>query len=403
MHSFSGKVLQFLRSVLFVMVLLSLVVFLLWVTSEDPQYNSATFEESALSLSIAPQQEAITLAQFIREDGQIATLLVESFDGEQVGGIDLRSLGAEGYDDPFAAFSSVERAVIGESSQADVTRVMVDIARLLPSGPAGQRHLGTGTNFPEHAAEANSDAVFHFPKFGRATPARTTVVAKHSGLLDYEVELCMRFDRPVSTLADFDAALKGVFLCADFTDRIALIQLADPDNLDSGYGFSDAKSGPGFFPTGPFLVIPTDWADFVTTTRMMTRVNGSARQDARGGEMTLNFRDLAARTLKDMSAQRFYYDGAYFKLAPESRINRDMALMSGTSEGVIFTPPQRHDYIEIGLSYVLSGAWLSGQALMEYALNTFIESEVNAGHFLQPGDEVRYQASYLGDIIVSVQ
>ena len=194
-----------------------------------------------------------------------------------------------------------------------------------------------------------------------------------------------------------------MFLCADFTDRIALIKLADPDNLDSGYGFSDAKSGPGFFPTGPFLVVPKDWDAFVAATRMTTRVNDSARQDARGGEMTLNFRDLAARALKEMSERRFYYDGAYFKLAPEARINRDMALMSGTSEGVIFTPPQRHDYIEIALSYALSGAWLSGQALREYALNAFIENEVSSGHFLQPGDEVHYQASYLGDIVVAVQ
>lgn len=67
-----------------------------------------------------------------------------------------------------------------------------------------------GTNFPEHAEEASSGSVFQFPKFGARSPARTTVKREDGILLDYEVELCGRFDRDITALDDFDAATKGV-------------------------------------------------------------------------------------------------------------------------------------------------------------------------------------------------
>ena len=244
--------------------------------------------------------------------------------------------------------------------------------------------------------------MFNFPKFGAATPARTSVAAPEEGLLDYEIELCMRFDRPIASIEDFDAAVKGVFVCADFTDRIKLMLLANPDNLDSGYGFSDSKSGDGFFPTGPFLVIPNDWSSFIAETRMMTHLNGAPRQDARGEEMILDFRALTEKVSSDMEAERFFYKNDFYKLTPSARIERDMTIMSGTSEGVIFTPPQRHDYIEIALSYALKGGPLSEEHFMDFAVKQFIENERASGHFLQPGDVVTYGASRLGDISVNV-
>ena len=221
-------------------------------------------------------------------------------------------------------------------------------------------------------------------------------------LLDYEVEICMRFDRPIATLQDFDAATKGLFLCGDFTDRIALLELADIDNLDSGYGFSDAKSGLGYFPTGPFLVIPSEWQSFVADVRMTTELNGEPRQDARGGEMTLDFRSLAARVLSEATAERFWYQDRFFKLVPHGRIEPDMTLMSGTSEGVILSDPTRRDYIEMLLAYLAAGGPMSGQGLLEIGLPVFIDNNVASGHFLQPGDTVVHRSSALGDIKVDV-
>jgi 2-keto-4-pentenoate hydratase/2-oxohepta-3-ene-1,7-dioic acid hydratase in catechol pathway len=212
----------------------------------------------------------------------------------------------------------------------------------------------------------------------------------------------MRFDRDVTSAADFDAAVKGLFLCGDFTNRNALVNLADPDNLDSGYGFSDAKSGPGSFPTGPFLVIPKDWAAFTKKLRMTTSVNGQPRQDARGQEMTLDFRQLTEKALGDMSRPRFLYQDAFYLLAKDKRISTSSTLMSGTSEGVIFTPPTRGDIIEAMLHYVSLGGPFSDTDFLDTVRKTFIENEVDSGHFLQPGDNVHHGSNFLGDIEVKV-
>ena len=376
-----------------------MVVFLAWASSPDPKHNPATFEQEPVELSLAPAGQAVTLAQYRTPNGEITTLAVQAYDGVRVVGIDLAELGAPRTSDPFQALAVTD---LEASTARAVQPVSVPVEDLLPAGPPGARHVGIGTNFPEHAEESDSDSVFNFPKFGRATPARTEVETHQGVLLDYEVELCMRFDRDVATLQDFDAARKGIFLCGDFTNRTALVELADPDNLDSGYGFSDAKSGPDFFPTGPFLVVPRDWKAFVAQARMATAINGEPRQDARGGEMILDFRQLAENALADMSEPRFLYDGEFYHLAPSGSITRNMTLMSGTSEGVIFTAPTRHDFIEAGLAYLFTGALFDGRSPMDVAKKVFVENETSSGHFLKPGDSVAYRSNVLGEIVVAV-
>ncbi len=375
---------------------------LAWATSPDPRGNPASFEDAELEPGIAPLSDARTLASFGDEAGEVVTLLVTGFDGERVSGVDLADLGADRTGNPLLDLASVAETAITEESVANLPLLTVDMADLLPAGPAGERHIGTGTNFPEHAEEANSSSVFQFPKFGKATPARAAIRAEKGILLDYEVELCMRFDRDIASLGDFDAAIKGVFLCGDFTNRNALVELADPGNLDSGFGFSDAKSGPGAYPSGPFVVVPRDWESFVDATRMTTSVNGEPRQDARGGEMTLDFRQLVEKALGDMDEERFLFAGEMFRLASDHRISNDMTLMSGTSEGTIFTPPSRADYIEGILAYVLAGGPFSEAGLVDTVKSRFVSNELASGHFLQPGDTVRHDSNVLGNIEVQV-
>lgn len=386
---------------IFALIIIAIVL-VAWATSPDPKRNHASFEDGPLVESIAPLNEAITLAQFADDEGKTVTVQVLEYAGETITGIDLAQMGASQSDDPFEALASISKAILDRKSAAAYPTIEINMSRLLPIGTIGARHIGTGTNFPEHAAEAGSSSVFSFPKFGRATPARTEVRANPGILLDYEVELCIRFDRDIASAADFDAAMKGVFLCGDFTNRNALVHLADPDNLDSGYGFSDSKSGPDSFPTGPFLVIPKNWSPFIANLRMTTSVDGEPRQDARGGEMSLDFRQLAERSLADMSKQRFLYKDNFHYLAPANRIDTSTTLMSGTSEGVIFTSPSRGDIIEGALRYVASGGPFSNKSLIDTIKDKFIRNEVESGHFLQPGNIVRHQASYLGNIEIRV-
>lgn len=378
------------------------LIYLAWVTSPDPKWNEATFEESPLAESIAPLDEAITLAQFAGEDGQIVTAQVLGWTGDMITAVDLAEMGGSRASDPFQALASITSEPLNEETAAGFPTLEVNMSRILPTGSLGTQHIGTGTNFPEHAVEAGSSSVFSFPKFGKATPARTEVRAKPGILLDYEIELCIRFDRDIRSVEDFDAAVKGLFLCGDFTNRNALVDLADPDNLDSGYGFSDAKSGPDFFPTGPFLVVPKNWSSFISEMRMTTSVNGDPRQDARGGEMILDFRQLAEKSLGDMAEPRFLYADKFHFLALDEQIDVSTSLMSGTSEGVIFTSPTRGDIIAGALRYVADGGPFSENTLIDTVKETFIRNELESGHFLQPGDVVHYRSSYLGDIEIKV-
>jgi len=382
-------------------IVIGVILFLAWATSPNPEFNAASFEGGPLQEEIAPLDMATTLAQFSGPNGKVVTIQVLEFSEEAVTGVDLMELGAAQDSNPFAALASAQTA-LDSTNRDNFPTLKVAWADLLPAAPPGARHIGTGTNFPEHAEETGSTSVFSFPKFGKATPARTNVRSKDEILLDYEVEFCIRFDRDIASLADFDAAEKGIFLCGDFTDRNAIIDLVDPDNLDSGSGFSDAKSGPDFFPSGPFLVVPKDWSSFVDNLRMTTSINDEPRQDAKGAEMHLDFRQLAEKSLGDMTEQRFLYQDGYNFLAPDKRIDASMALMSGTAEGVIFTPPARGDIIEGFLSYLGNGGPLSGNDSYHYVKKTFIENELASGHYLQPGDTVRYRSSFLGNIEIKV-
>ena len=378
------------------------LVFVAWVTSPDPRGNVASFEDAPLDARLAPLSEAITLARYPGPDGAPTTMIVTRVEGDTVFGVNISDLDGERSGNALRDLASVDRSRLTAERLGAASELSVDMSELLPVAPAGSRHIGTGTNFPEHAEESNSGSVFQFPKFGKATPARTTVKAPDGVLLDYEVELCIGFDRDIASLVDFDDAVKGIFLCGDMTNRNALVELADPDNLDSGFGFSDSKSGPDFYPSGPFLVVPDDWKEFVDGIRMTTGVNGEPRQDARGREMILDFRQLAEKALGDMEDARFSYRGDFHRLADGNRISADMTLMSGTSEGVIFMPPTRADYIEGVMAYIFAGGPLSDTGLIDTVKRTFIANELATKHFLQAGDLVRHDSNLLGNIEVRI-
>lgn len=385
-----------------VCVALAVVTLALWITSPDPLGNRASLESQRLAASLAPRDQATTLAQVRREDGMVATLWVVAISGDSLDAVDVSAATGSTDHNPLRVWRSVTPQQRIDLLQDTEEHRTYAVSQLLSVAPDGNRHIGTGTNFPEHAEEALSTSVFQFPKFGTARGPRSNVYWRDDVLLDYEVEMCIRFDRAIRSLDDFDAALKGVFLCGDFTDRSALVRLVDPDNLDSGRGFSDGKSRADFFPAGALLVVPNDVDSFVGAERMITEVNGIPRQDARGGEMTLTFRQLTEKALADMTADRFLYQGEFYTLAPDAHVDTSMALMSGTAEGVIFTPPSRGDLIEGVIDWVISGAMLKAEPLIAHVIEVFISNELASGHFLQPGDTVVHRASHLGDIVVDV-
>jgi 2-keto-4-pentenoate hydratase/2-oxohepta-3-ene-1,7-dioic acid hydratase in catechol pathway len=140
----------------------------------------------------------------------------------------------------------------------------------------------------------------------------------------------------------------------------------------------------------------------VDDERMITRVNGRMRQDARGQEMIRDFRELTDLALKDRQNPRFVYNGAKVTLFPGDAIPRGAALMSGTSEGVIFMPPIPEDYAEGRRRHQASGAPPSEAGEIAAVIAVWVERETKARRYLQPGDKVEHAAAHLGRLVVTV-
>jgi 2-keto-4-pentenoate hydratase/2-oxohepta-3-ene-1,7-dioic acid hydratase in catechol pathway len=151
------------------------------------------------------------------------------------------------------------------------------------------------------------------------------------------------------------------------------------------------------------MVIPNDWKEFISAERMTTRVNTDARQDARGREMMLDFRQLVIRVLDSTEhPEKFLYKSSETPLIVGGVIPRGAALMSGTSEGVIFTPPTTCDIFAGVGSAIIKGQITSRRAVVSAVKEHFLRSEMKSGRFLQVGDVIEHQSSSMGDIRVEV-
>ncbi|WP_299406584.1 fumarylacetoacetate hydrolase family protein [uncultured Roseobacter sp.] len=399
-----------MKPVFYIPILASLVLAALVLSmGEDPdRTNPISAEAEPLASILLPMSKGLTLALVKDADRRETPLLVTGIGDAEILAIDLTEHGAGHTSDLLGVVDDLgEHALAGlfaETQRGGAVGVSKPYAfdELLSVAGRGQRHVASGTNFIEHAEETRSQTVFNFPKFGGATPPVTTVAYNESMLLDYEVELCMIFDRDIAIIDDFDAATKGVFLCGDFTDRAVLSRMIDVDDFDSGSGFSDAKSGPDFFPSGGLLVIPKDWRRFVGEERIVTLRNGHLRQDARGAEMILGFRELTEKVLADATSTRFLYQGDSHRLIEDGKIGRDQVLMSGTPEGVIFMPPTWRQMARGIFRYVVSGAFLTQTSGYEYVVNSFVGEELDSGRFLQPDEQIKYKSSSLGTITTTV-
>lgn len=382
-----------------------------WLATPEntDRINPFMKEEGSLVMGLLPPDQGLTLA--LENKGQEVpphVLLVIGLDENEITAIDLTDQGLTDQTDIFDVIADLGAsrltalsmaALRGTGEEPIITR---GFDTLLPAAGTATRHIASGTNFREHQEETKAQSVFNFPKFGPASPPVTTVVATSNALLDYEVEICARFDRDITNLEDFDTAMKGFFLCGDFSDRTVLTRLIDTDNFDSGTGFSDAKSGLDRFPSGGLLVVPHDWESFVDQERLITLKNGELRQDTRADGMILDFRDLTEKVLSDTTSTRFLYDGSQWTLVEDAMIARDQVLMSGTSEGVIFMPPTQRQIWRGALRYVVAGGFMTQQSPYDAVIDSFLNEERRSKRYLQPDDTVVHASSSMGWISVEV-
>ncbi|ATN32569.1 hypothetical protein ACO34A_01950 [Rhizobium sp. ACO-34A] len=361
--------------------------------------RSPSFEATAIEPVVAPLSEALTFAR-VHAPGGEEIVLVADFENETLWGMPVSKLGISGIADPIdAAALLMPRTDLGAQLSKRENLTTYSMTDVLSAAGDSAANIGTGTNFPEHAEEARLDGVFSFPKFGRPMPPRTQVfLDKQKQLLDYEVEMCVRFDRTLKSIADFDSAVAGFFLCADFTDRAEMIRRINVADPLSGIGFTDGKSGPDYFPTGPFLVVPRDWRSFIANERIVTEVDGQQRQDARGREMILDFRKLVDKILADDGDKNFSYKGEPVSLTTEpASLPRGVNLMSGTAEGVVYRAPTK-DELSSANSIAAQQAIDVREALVEVMFNEEREKQ----SYLEPGSVVTYRSMRLGEIKVKV-
>lgn len=175
-----------------------------------------------------------------------------------------------------------ERAAI-EAAAAATDRVPVDTLDLLSPVTRPCRVVAQMTNFESHVRDAGMDPTsipltfFRKASASICGPFADIVKPAHVQLLDYEVEIGLVIERPITigtsisdaNLADFVA---GLVVTNDVSARD--IQLPQTQ-------FYEAKSYPTFTPVGPRLVLlDADELKRFGDLRLRLRVNGAERQNA---------------------------------------------------------------------------------------------------------------------------
>lgn len=348
---------------------------------------------TAIAATLAPIGQAHTFAQ-ARQGERVSTLLVLTLTGRAITAVDLSQLSslysADAFDviDRFTAaeLDAVARQAHGARSYA--------LQQLLGMGPRGLAHIAAGTNYPAHGEEVGIADAFLFPKLSQATGSRTTLAAAPGALIDYEVEVCARFDREIRSMADFDAARKGLFLCGDFSDRAAMMRNLNLRDVPSGDGFADAKSGPGRFPAGPFLVVPRDWKTFLAAVVIETHIDGARRQQATAGAMIKDLRAIVTETLDDAGKRTWRYQDGRIPMVPRPALGTGQAVLTGTGAGVVFQQPGPDVVKEL-----MQAKDRAGQLVV---IDRYVAAEAAKRIYLQPGNTVRYTSNYLGSIDTTI-
>lgn len=342
---------------------------------------------------LAPLEQAHTFAQ-VRQGDRVHTLLAVKLDAGKLTAVDLSAAIGLYSADAFDVISRFDGAALDALARQAPATVSHPLAQLLGVGPRGLAHIAAGTNYPAHGEEVGMHQAFLFPKLSAAGGPRSKVAAAPGALLDYEVEVCARFDRELRSNADFDAARKGFFLCGDFSDRATLVRNINLRNPASGDGFADAKSGPDRFPSGALLVVPRDWKTFLQGVTIATYVDGQQRQHARAGDMIKDLRAIVSETLDEAGARSWSYAGGRIPMVARAAIGTESAVLTGTGDGVVFKEPE---------PAVIAAVMRAPDRAAQLAqIERYLAREAARRIYLQPGNRVRHASNYLGWIDATV-
>jgi len=306
---------------------------------------------------IAARADALTFAR-----ARQGLILVTGHAGDAVLGVNLTGLFGEAATADLIDFvANVDPAMLPDVNAAvdrfPLDELMMPLSYTYPS-------IAAGTNFKEHAEEIYSDdPPFLFPKLAAAGSWNEGVPFLLR--LDFEAELCMF---PLSDIINADASPPyGLVLCNDFTDRWTLVSELD---LGAPFGLTGFASGKGCMkclPTGYLVVIPNA-PDFYLSLGLSLYVNDELRQQFRMEDVILPIEAIVSEAFEHQHDDYRKGDEPV-SLLPHGRIPRGTLILTGTAAGVLFKP-----------------------------LNLWRQ-----GFYLQPGDVVRTEATYLGHLENTVE
>lgn len=184
-----------------------------------------------------------------------------------------------------------------------------------------------GMNYVAHAAESGSAPPENMVIFNKLPntivgPNDVVVVPKGSEKTDWEVELGIVIGKRASYIDSVEDAadyIAGYVLVNDLSERTWQIEI-------SGGQWGKGKSGPGFSPTGPWLVTG-DEID-AQNVNLRSWVNGEPRQDSNTSDMIFSINHI----VHELSQ--------YMVLEPGDLV------LTGTPEGVALSG--RFPYIQAG-------------------------------------------------------
>lgn len=324
-----------------------------------PLFDETLDHASLARVIIAPADEALTFARIRGEDGGLRVLLVKAWERGHVTGVDLTLRLRRPDADPIRMYRSLGHAALAKAGQTDEL-VRVPASMLEVPFDAHERNLGVGLNYDDHASEAGlDDPPFLFPKYAQPTPALADIARERARRLDYEAELGIVL---IDDLTSLDAPLPRIalVLANDVTDRWTLVRNYRRGAPIGTTGFADGKSGKGFAPIGPLLVVPRQPEVFYRRIELRLYLNGALRQRASADLMRWDPHEIL-REIVLRAGHEYQYGGRSEPLLPMMPVPRRTIVFSGTPAGVIFRPLNVWNpwlYLEPGDEIVIRGDYL---------------------------------------------
>jgi len=371
------------------------------VPAEFPLVHSERIEPGVTQgVDVADPATALTFARVDTGSGPTVLAVTSYADGE-ITGVDVNAAAGTAFTEPITAFNELGYPILEEiATGTTLLPVTVAASEVLTAIDTHSDHVGTGTNYVEHQAEATIEEPYLFPKVGALTDSNEPLLAGETGLLDYEVELGLVALDPITAETGLPEHM-GLVLSNDWTDRELLVSQIEVDNLTGGAGFTNAKSQPGFFSTGDLFVIPADWQSYYQNLELDLFVNGDLRQRAHPVDMVWDAPTLIEKVLT-IGERTWDSDGEQIPLTPEPGvIARGTVIQSGTPEGVIYRAPDTRQRF-LGFMEWAASMGTNAESVVASALDVYVRDAHEAGVYLRPGDEIVTRAEGLGQIFTTI-